>query len=332
MNIRFLGVVVVGLLVAAACGGSNDDEPATATTEPTATEVAEPSATATEFPTPPPPEPLTAAETEYLDAVAGLIADFTDVVEAQRAAIRNLWPTRERFFAEFENYNVAAAILLSAEVAKALEPPERFADDHAALLAWMESVEDWVPTRDEALASEDLLAFFATSGEITSDFFVMLVHSDAVFCSNVTSGDIARLCSETDTQLDPYTKAMRLINDEFNAQFMARSGFPPAMTDEETAQLLLLRQPAIILAFEAAITALQDIEPPEAFSADHERHLQGWTDQLSLSREITVAAEDGEIIYFFDELIPRSQENACSAFRDASSEFRTLIDQPDPCP
>jgi hypothetical protein len=318
MKSWIIGAAAITVLLAAACGGDDDGQPATATPEPTeSTEAAEATGLAA----------LSPDEREYLKAVSALLYDITDARERQSEAFQELWPTRERFFDLFDTYDVPAVVAASREAARALDPPELFKDDHAALLDWFEAFVSATPVQYEAVENEDLVGVFVSNAELSAQFDMMLVEADAVVCGAIAGLNRFFLCGDVDPDENPYQSALRRVANEFHARASNRIvSFPPAMVAEELTTALLALQPEIILAFEDAIESAASLKPTEEYAEDHQRYLDYLTERLDLSRRITAAAEEGNEAELRNNLFLEDGRINCSATRDINPVFNANME------
>ena len=217
MKRSILAVGALTLLLAACGGGDDEGERATATGEATATQAAEPDLLE-----------LTDAEHKYLDELEAFMSVIFDTLDDQSEALSRLWNTRGVWLNQLETFDVQAAVLAAGDLAQEVEPPERFEEEHAALLLWFEASSDAGPAYYQAVEAEDFVAIFVHGAEIESAFFVLLLEGEPVFCEAIIPDNApARLCPDPHAGLGDYAFEMRNATQAFHAEADPRiSAFP----------------------------------------------------------------------------------------------------------
>ena len=268
----------------------------------------------------------TAEEEAYLELLGEgrdeLVAAFNQV----NPALESAWPTRQRLVTllqEADFRNILGRLRADAE---AIDPPGAYASDHDRVVEAFVAIDEMAERWERALAQQDVLSVAALTAEMEVIYARMLVDVPPTLCRALRVGEVGNLCPREGPAPHDYARQLDAIDRRYTAEFQPRvTAFLPAMSDDELIAALLYLQPAIIAALEQTHTNASALEPPDEFRADHERYLRYLEETLTLSRQISSAAEAGDANRLRFELFPASGEILCSAAEDLRAEFKELI-------
>ena len=319
-----LPVVLLGLLlVAAACGDDDDGESADA-----APATSTPLATAPALMDRVPPE---VANDPYLLEISQISALFTASNDAIDETLNQTWPIRSRLIETLLAADRPGLATDMLERVNALDPPEKYAADHALFVQILEAAGELAQQEQAALEEDDLVAsvlllsdlrllqeqvFFAA---ISPNFCLATVQFVTVGPRNCGGdADIAE-------QYGKYGEDLYAAFERYRRDFGPRvSVFYAALGPEERFASLRILQPQIIAAMDTAIEEIGTLTPPEELSADHDRLLQYFTEirQTALDIDAAVEAEDTPLLL---QHFGTSGVVFCNAAADLSDDFDPLI-------
>ena len=286
------GLFAVLALALAACGGSDP----TATTLPTATisPTAVPATTSTAA------SGLSAEEEEYLGAVrdaqllsAGIFAGF-------RQIFSQAYPVREVLLAALLEGGVGTPFIGTLAALEALDPPDRFREDHRI---WLEATREFLRIDEEAaeaVRDGDLVRFVHLNGQLTGTN-VRAVHSlSPVFCQSATTGPqgSANCALEGLASIGEYENGINNLLREFLPDFASTGGtiaFRLSLTPEEMGQVLSSMGDVSRNSLQAVESSLGTMTPPDELLADHERMQAYFSDALTIVEEVRGLHESGDL-------------------------------------
>jgi hypothetical protein len=268
-----------------------------------------------------------AAEKEaYLEQLGESRDGVVNAIGDVGRSLESAWPTRQRLVTLLQEADFRNALGQLRTDVEAIDPPPAYASDHDRIVQAFVAIDDMGERWDRALAQEDLLSVAAFTAEMEVLYARMLADVSPSICQALQGGIPVNLCAREDAAPHDYARQLDAIDRRFLAEFQPRvSAFLPAMSEDELIAALLYLQPPIIAALEQAHEDASALEPPDEFRADHERYLRYLEETLTLSRQISSAAEAGDANRLRFELFPASGEILCSAAEDLRTEFKELI-------
>lgn len=300
----FLGAALVSALIVA-CGGSSDSSPAV-TARPT-------------------DQPLTDAESAYLEDITAIDAIIGAKLIAVDDALESTWPTRGRLLsvqADAEFYITIETMLQQAEE---IEPPDRFAADHELYVQSLRETFVLAQEHDQELADEDLVAAVLALQAGWQSRATLLLQVSPQFCDAVNPDRNGASCQSFDLPGGSYGVQLEDALRRYAADFLPRVGsFRSAYTSEELFAAILDVNPGIIRSIEEGRDEIAGIEPPDEFAQDHARLVQYLEENLELARSISESAQEGD-----DERLREQFEDSGdvhnSAGCDFSPQFRPIV-------
>ena len=279
-KLLLLAPLVVALIAFVACG-SDSDGPEVDADVPTATPAGTP----------------TAAEQAYLDEVenaAGLLlenfARFAEVMSG-------VFATRGALFGALGEAGAGTAFDSGLAAMEALEPPERFRDEHELALDSLREFQRLDRQVGQAVADADLVAFALANVQLSELSAESPLQHSETFC-------LARfiatphLCERPDFSSSGgygegvYSIVSRIETDVGPALFGSEL---PALSDEEALEVLAAVAPGAIDALEQIESDVRALDPPAEFVADHDVLVEYLGDFLGIASERRQAAERGDL-------------------------------------
>ena len=270
LSVALLAFVAVGGLLIAACGGDGSEA-----SDPTAA-----------------PE-LTQEERTYRDQVR--VAFRGSDVNFQRfeAALAQSFSSPEAILSALVEAGAGTTFDPVLERLEELEPTERFAADHEIFVQSVRAMVAADQGIGAAAADDDIVGFELGNIDLFLAQLAMRFELSAEACGFVS--DLSEFC-EPDRELPggEYGAELHEVMRTFSAEFNPRVGvlnegpggvflaltFVPLYTAEEVADLYGAVEAEIMAALAAATSAVDDLEPPDEFKADHELLLT-WLDETS---------------------------------------------------
>ena len=223
-------------------------------------------ATATPLPTP----DATVSPT----AEAGSQQETSDLTAEESAYLREVLRAERSSEAIFEGFRTVFA--QSYPVREALDPPERFRDDHQI---WLESARELLRIDTEAATAAqagDLVRFSILNGQLGGVATAAKIALSPSYCLGISSTEIGKaICTSDDTNLGGgYQTVLNSMIRGFMPEFVnlqGNIGFRLSLTPEELNQLLSETGAASRKTIQGFASELEEIVPPEELSAGHER-------------------------------------------------------------
>ncbi len=305
----FLLVLLLVALVAFVACGSDSDGPDVEADGPTSTPAGTP----------------TAAEQAYLDEFEGVnmlifqnFAQFGEVMDG-------LFPTRGALFGALAEAGAGTAFDDGLAAMEALDPPERFREEHELALDGFREFQRVDRQVGQAVEDNDLVAFALANVQLgTLTVELPLQHSEA-FCLARYSAT-PHLCERPDfSSSGEYGEEIYSIFSRIETDVLpALAGQPSALNDEEVLALLDVVAPGALEVLEQSEEDVKSLDPPDGFEADHDRLVRYLGDLLAVATERRQAAERGD----FDAAqaqIPRLLELFCTAASELSPTISPFV-------
>ena len=300
----FLPVV---LLTFVACGSDSNGE--AETDRPTATPAGTP----------------TAAEQAYLDDVEGIEMLIAQNFARFGEVMNSVFPTRGALFGALKEAGAGTAFDDGLAAMEALDPPERFREEHELALDGLREFQRLDREVGQAVEDNDLVAFALANVQLgVLAVESPLQHSEA-FCLARFSAT-PHLCERPDfSSSGEYGEEIYSIFSRIETDARpALAGQLPALTDEEVLEVLDAVGPAALDALGQIVEDVAALDPPEGFEADHDRLVRYLGDLLVVATERRQAAERGDLDAALAQL-PRLLELFCTAASDLSPTISPFV-------
>ncbi len=284
--------------------------------------------------------------------------EASDLTLEDRAYLSELGPAFRRSDANFEKFNAALArsfsspeAILSAlveagagtsfdpvlEALKEIEPTERFVEDHRILVEGFEKMVEADQRIGAAAADADIVAFELANVNLGLVGNMMRLDLSSEACNRLQAGQ--HLCAP-DYELPggEYGASLNDVMRGLAAEFPLRMGALRDSPQGPFAALtyVLLYSPEELVAVYGAVdadtkslladaaSAVNDLEPPDDFQADHAR-LQAWFDETLDVLEPLFLATDEDDRNERDRLQAQFRSAFCNAADDFSFEAGPLV-------
>jgi len=314
LSVVLLALVAVGGLLIAACGGDDTEE-----ADPTAA-----------------PE-LTQEDRTYRDQVR--VAFRGSDVNFQRfeALLAQSFSSPEAILSALVEAGAGTTFDPVLEGLEKLEPPERFAADHETFVDGVRAMVAVDQGIGAAAADEDIVGFELGNVDLfLAEIALRLELSDEA-CRFVSA--LREFCEpENELPGGEYGADLNAVMRTFAAEFSPRSGvlnegpggvfavltFVPRYTTEELAELYGAVEADTMAALADASSAVDDLEPPGEFKADHEI-LQSWLEETSGIFGALFQATGEDDRNERGSLQEQGRIAFCTAADDFSPEARPLV-------
>ena len=301
--------LLIALVAIVACGSDSDDPEI---------EVDAPAATPAGAPT--------AAEQAYLDEVenaAGLLLENF----AQFAEVMNgVFATRGALFGALEEAGAGTAFDSGLAAMEALEPPERFLDEHELAVDSLREFQRLDRQVGQAVEDADLVAFALANVQLTELSIESPLQHSETFCLARFIG-APHLCERPDFSSSGeygegvYSALSRIETDVAPALFGSEL---PGLSDEEALEVLAAVAPSAIDALEQIENDVRALDPPAEFVADHDILVEYLGDFLDIASERRQAAERGDVEAVRAQ-IPLLIELFCGAANELSPTITPFV-------
>ena len=271
MRKAFIFVAILVALVAVACGSDSDEPEAVPTAAGTPTE----------------------AEQAYLDDVAGVAVLIGEKFAHFGEIIDQVFPTREALFGALTEAGAGTAFDSGLEALEALEPPERFRDEHELALDRLRELQRVDRQVGEAVESNDIIAFALANVQLGAVSVTSALRHSELFCRAIVPLSAANLCERPDfSSVGEYGEEIYAIMSRIESEAMPTlAGQIPALNEEEILEVLDTLGPAALDVLEQTREDAGELEPPAGLEADHERLVQYLDDIVEAATELRQAAE-----------------------------------------
>lgn len=265
-------------------------------------------------------------ETVYLDSVRTAEQQWREALNQLGQVVSRSYGTRSIMFSAFAEADFTEVNREILQIARELDPPTEYADDHRT---WVEYRESIATTQlvDRALAEKDLLAFMAaldTVGHYEKEFFLSI---SPIYCRVILGHDPAltwRCPVPGPVPGGDYGEEVNRATREFALSTGNAFQFPVDMTDAERSERLGIVQQHIESAFEKARARIEPLTPPAEFEGDHASLLRYLRDQHAIAMAITEANSQGDD-QLVQELFLESQGVFNLLVASISEEYQPLL-------
>ncbi|PKB79459.1 MAG: hypothetical protein BZY88_13255 [SAR202 cluster bacterium Io17-Chloro-G9] len=264
MNVRLaLLWAAVGLAtIAVACGSSDDD--------------AEP----------------TAEEKAYLESVSQAFDLFAANIEEFNKIFGQAWPLPSLLFMALEEAGAGKALDSTLVELEKMDPPKRFAADHALLVAGVREAIIADQQVGQAVVDVDLLGFSLANISLGQKQVKMRLSLSKPVCNAAepTEGDKHdSICERPQPDDGKYGKELFALMSELQIEVTPRASveIPPFVFDLAE-DLLAAISTELVRALEEAVAAAGAMDPPERFEGDHQRVVEYLEEQLQAANSATV--------------------------------------------
>ena len=282
------------------------------------------------------------------DPVAAYIEGLTEARETMEESVRRFHELLGPIFPRFAPDEIQARVMFNtleearisetmAETLKQLEllnPPERFADDHATYLGRFREQVTRASAVDDAISRRDLPHVHLEMAELTAGFGTVSASVSPEFCRYITLAEdpSARgeanlrevFCSDEPVPAGEYGATVNRLVKTFIAEFGPRASFPPGTTNDELLEGLSYVQPAIVEVFKETLAELDAIEPPAEYEVGHQVLYDYFNQLLATARAIDRAVADGDFDRVMREF-ERSGEIGSAADDRLPESYRPLV-------
>lgn len=279
-SVLYAPIFVALAVVAAACGSGSEEAEEVASLR-----------TATPAGTP------TVAEQAYLDEVesaAGLLlenfARFAEVMS-------EVFPTRGALLGALTEAGAGTAFDSGLAAMEALEPPERFRDEHELALDSLREFQRLDRQVGQAVEDADLVAFALANVQLSELSVESPLQHSETFCLARFIGT-PHLCERPDLSSSGgygegvYSIVSRIDTDVMPALLGSQL---PALNDEEALEVLAAVAPSATTALEQIEDDARALDPPAEFVSDHDILVEYLGDFLGIATERRRAAERGDL-------------------------------------
>ena len=290
------GIFTVFALIIVACGGADP----TFTPSQTPTAAISPTPTAAVIPTSPPtPDALIADEEKYFASVREAQALQDGILAAFGQLFRQSYPVREVLLGALLKAGVGTAFTGKLEALEALDPPERFQEDHRNWVATTRELVRLDAEAAQAVRDDDVVNFVVLNGELGEIFTRGTLALSAVYCENSSTGpQMALACSSAEPiRGTEYDAQLNKLLPDILPSFASTTGtiaFPLSLKPEEFGQLIKTYAPRAEEKFQEFRKATSALAPPAVLLADHERLQMFFDDVLSTFEKASTLTEAGE--------------------------------------
>ena len=284
-KVWFPGLFFVLALALAACGGSDP----TATTLPTVTTgPASPSAD------------LSVEEEEYLSAVKDAQLLSVKIFQDFGQIFSQTYPVRGVLLAALLDGGVGTPFIGNLAALEALDPPDRFEDDHRI---WLEATRESLRLDTEAaqaVRDGDLVRFVYLNGDLGRTGVKARLALSPIFCrTTATDPQAAANCvPEGQVLTDEYLIGLNNLLRDFMPEFASARGtlgFRLSLTPEELGEVLASMGAAVLDAGHAVQSDLGTMTPPDELLADHERVETHFDEVVAAMEEVIRLQEGGDV-------------------------------------
>ena len=281
-----LGVLGVAL-IAAACGGDGDDDAPDPLTNPLLATAGITDATE--------------EEAIYYEAVLLSLNEFARRNrQFQQSVVRT--PGRASYFQSLIDAGAGTAFAAVLESLERIEPPPGYEADHARLLASYRALDRLDREVLTAAENGDYVGFWLANLELGVVQGLRNLDLASSVCRVVTTGNARQFCDRDALPGGDYGAQLFAISGRLAAEVVGTSqalqGVPesPQITRAERRAINGSVLPDQIAVLEAAIAAIDTLQPPPDLQADHDRFRQFVDETLETTRALLRAnnADDQE--------------------------------------
>ncbi len=243
---------------------------------------------------------LDEAEIAYLEGVRSAQNEFDERNANFGRAIQRTYVNDEALLRALYEAGAGEAFAAVQTVALELDPPERFADDHARWLLLLEEQVRLDRLIGEAARDGDRVGFETNNIRLGLLGFPEATEVDPAFGAALKPGSPVGRSLELDEGVPEEPYLFDLFDILFVHQlknpgslFFAASDDPGAPAP--VAAIIAATGDEVVAAQVATIDAVATLTPPDAYVTDHERILRFFDEELALMEEVVVIAKaEGE--------------------------------------
>jgi hypothetical protein len=236
----------------------------------------------------------TSDATTYLAAVGeienGYASSFTNITRATTES----YATRGVLFGAVETSGFPEAAEEALRRAKATSPPAGLTKDHDNWIRYRSTIENISEVEfDQALEDQDLQELVGILTTVEQDYGSFLTNVGREFCLAATiDGDLCQ--AGDDLPGGEYGQRVHEILRLNRLRLFGLFTFPPVMTTEERSTRLGDVQPRIESSLKSAGDAMAQIDPPDAFTQEHDAFIRYFQEQYETAAAITKANAEGD--------------------------------------
>ena len=257
----------------------------------------------------------TAAEQAYLDELEGVRMLIGEKFAHFGEVIGRVYPTRGALFEALEEAGAGTAFDAGLAAMEALEPPERFRDEHALALDGLREFQRVDREVGQAVEDNDLVAFALANVQLGRLGVENPLQHFSTFC--LARYDSPHLCERPDfSSSGEYGEELysTMIRLETDVRPMLASQMP-ALNEEESLEIFAALAPSALDALEQIDEAVGALDPPDSLEADHDRLVRYLGDLLEVATEWQQAAERGDLAASREQTL-RLEEVSCTAVEE----------------
>ena len=307
------GLFAVIALAIGACGGSDP----TAAPSPTAT--GSPTASVSQQD----PSSLSPEESIYLSEVVRAEQSAGAIFQAFGTIFSQSYPVREALIAALLQAGVGTPFINKVAILEALDPPERFPEDHQI---WLDASRELLRLDTEAAAAVeagDLVRFAVTNGKLSGVDVAARIALSPVYCRRVgLTAEQLEICTPDDFALnDEYQIAINELIRGFMPAFatlQGNLGFRLSLSPEELNQIQSETAAQSRITIQEFATALETIMPSDEMAPDHERLRVFFVRAVEIVTEVDRLSQESDLDGARDELLKLDP-----AFCDARASFES---------
>ena len=244
-----------------------------------------------------PAGPPTAAEQAYLDDVEGAAMLIGEKFAQFGELMGRVYATRGALFEALEEAGAGTAFDAGLAAMEALDPPERFRDDHALGLDGLRDFQRVDREVGQAVVDNDLVAFALANVQLGRLSVVNPLQHSSTFCL-ARFNDSPNLCERPDfSSSGEYGERLYsiMIRIETDVGPAVGAGQLPALNDEEILEILNAVAANALKILEQSGEDVRALDPPDGFEADHDRLVRYLGDLLEIATKWQQAVEGGDL-------------------------------------
>ena len=187
-----------------------------------------------------------------------------------------VWQDTGQLFEALTREGAGTAYDATFEAIEKLDPPERFADDHAHMLGGVRDLVALDKAIGQSLASENLLAFVLGNSGLYETNSLMLLGLSPDVCEATLGGESSQCARPDPIPGGEYGTELYQIAGQFAAQFGARTGavsIPPQTRQDETLDIMATLRGQVTDIVEQTLAKMRELDPPANLQSDHDRLL-----------------------------------------------------------
>ena len=227
-----------------------------------------------------------------------------------------VYATRGALFEALEEAGAGTAFDAGLAAMEALEPPERFRDEHALALDGLREFQRVDKEVGQAVADNDLVAFALANVQLGRLSVEIPLQHSSTFCL-ARFNDSPHLCERLDfSSSGEYGEELYsiMIRLETDVRPMLASQMP-ALNEEESLEIFTALAPSALDVLEQIDEAVGALDPPDSLEADHDRLVRYLGDLLEVATKWQQATERGDLAAAREQTL-RLEEVSCTAVEE----------------